>query len=248
MTENQKLKKYLSIYKKNPRSKVFVFLSELYRNKGEIEKALRLCQKGVGFHPNLSAGYIAQALVLFDMSKWEEASQVLEKAIKISPENILAHKYLGQCYIKLKQPLKTLSTYKMLLFLDSKNKVAQNVIKKLEPLIASQYDETGFTFKSPKEIAKHLKQQATENKPKKILPLYPLQPKEDKQFKARLSIIETLIYKKEFKKAGSFILEMKNLYPNQAQILKKYSNKYFRQKKIQKLTHLLSHIEKGGSL
>ena len=280
MTENQKLKKYLSIYKKNPQSKVFVLLSEIYRNKGDKEEALRLCQKGVEFHPKLSAGHIAKALVLLDMGKWERASNALEKAIKFSPENILAYKLLGQCYLKLKQPLKTLSTYKMLLFLDPKNKKAQNVVKKLEPITATQYDETGFAFKSLKEIAQHLKQQKAENKAKNLLSLYPLQPKEDKQFKARLSVIEALIYKKDFKKAKQFISEMKNLYPKHTKVLKKWerllppsplidthsnletksktpllfntdfthSKSQLRQKKIQKLNHWLSRLEKGDRL
>ena len=299
MTENQKFKKYLSIYKKNPKSKVFVLLSELYRKKGEQKKALHLCQKGLEFHPQLSAGYIAQALVLLDMDKQERASQALEKATQISPENILAYKLLGQCYLKLNKPLKTLSAYKMLLFLDPNNKIAQNIVKKLEPITASQYDETGFSFKSLKEMAKHIEQHKTEQKGKKRFPsLYPIMPKEDKQFQARLAIIEALIYRKDFNKASQFILEMKNIYPKQAKALKKwerllppnplmeatdnldeeqeeFSNQnspktasqnqsllykthqsslntssnlnHTRQKKIQKLNHLLSRVEKGGN-
>ena len=218
MTELQKMKKYLGIYKKNPKSKVFVPLSELYRKRGDVDKALKLCQKGLEFHPQLSAGYIAQALVLLDMNKLERASHVLEKTTQISPENILAYKLLGQCYLKLKNPLKTLSAYKMLLFLDPNNKTAQKIVKKLEPATAAQYDETGFCFKNLKDIAQHLEQ----NQVEQIESLSPLNHKADKQFQARLSVISALIYRNNFKKAEQFLMEMKILYPKQAQALKKW--------------------------
>ena len=225
MTENQKLKKYLHIYRKNPRSKVFVLLSEIYRKRGDKAKALELCQKGLEFHPQLSTGHIAQALVLLDMGKLERASQALETATQISPENILAYKLLGQCYLKLKKPFKTLSAYKMLLFLDPHNKTAQNIVKKLEPTTASQYDQTGFSFKSIEEVATHIKQHGSEQKKKNIFPaIYPMSPKTDKQFQARLALIEALIYRKDFKKASQFILEMKTLYPKQAKVLKKWDS------------------------
>ena len=258
MTEDQKFKKYLNIYKKNHRSKVFVLLSEIYRKRGEKKKALQLCQKGLEFHPQLSAGHIAQALVLLDMNKLERASQALETATSFSPENILAYKLLGQCYLQLKKPLKTLSAYKMLLFLDPDNKTAQNIVKKLEPATASQYDETGFSFKSLKEVAKHIERHKAEQEDSQSLPpLYPIAPKKDKQFEARLSIMEALIYRKDWTKASQFLLEMKNLYPKQIGTLKKWekllplpinnpsahSLKSLRQKKIQKLSHWLSLIE-----
>ena len=265
--EKQQFQKYLHIYKKNPRSQVFALLAELYRKRGEKEKALKLCQKGIEIHPQLSSGYIAQALILLDMKKNERAVQALEKATQLSPENILAHKLLGQAYLRLKKPLKTLSAYKMLLFLDPTNKTAQKMVQKLELITASQYDPTGFAFKSLKEVARHIHQHK-EAKP--IFPsLYPAKPEKSPEFLSRLAIIKAMIYRQDFEKARLFIMEMKNLYPRQgkqelqnlekllpASPLKKEQNtssqsvnrenphkRQKRQQKIQKLKHWLSVLE-----
>ncbi len=262
--EKQQFQKYLRIYKKNPRSQVFVLLADLYRKRGEREKALSLCQKGLEIHPQLSSGYIAQALILLDMDKNKRASEALEKATQLSPENILAHKLLGQTYLRLKNPLKTLSAYKMLLFLDPTNKTAQKMVQKLELITASQYDSTGFAFKSLKEVARHIHQ----HKETKTASLYPLEPEKSPEFSSRIAIIKALIYRKDFEKARHFIMEMKNLYPKQgkrelqklekllpasalsegtAKEQKKSSqtgHRKKRQKKIQKLKHWLSTLEK----
>ena len=150
------MNRYKKIYKKNPRSKVFALLADLYRKQGDREKALALCKKGVRAHPQFSLGHIALALIFLDMNKLEMAVSCLEKAVDLSPENIFAYKVLGQIWLKLKNPEKTLQAYKMVLFLDPENKKVAHIIKKLESMTAVQYDKTGFAFNTLEEVARYI--------------------------------------------------------------------------------------------
>ena len=237
------IKKYLAIYKKNPKSRVFAILADLYRKKGEIDKALFLCKKGIKAHPQFASGHIALALILLDMNKLEMAAEALEKATDYSPENIFAYKQLGQIYLQLKEPKKTLETYKMVLFLDPENKKAANIVKKLEPITASSYDKTGFAFKSLREVSQHI----ISTPPSPLPSLHPIPKadaqKERTQFEARIAIIEALIYRKELNKAQQFLLEMKNIYTNHQQknVIQKLENKIPKEKKSDQ--HLSLHTQ-----
>ena len=251
------VKKYLAIYRKNPKSRVFALLADLYRKNGERDKALFLCKKGIKEHPQFASGHIALALILMDMNKLEMAADSLEKATECSPENIFAYKQLGQIQLLLKNPQKTLEAYKMVLFLDPENKKAANIIKKLEPITALQYDKTGFAFKSLKEISRHVSIPSTHSdENNSSLPsIHPLpkidSQKEAAQFESRSSIIEALIYRKEFKKARQFLLEMKNIYTNRQQksIIQKLENKIPEKEAIQQEQPLSSYTQtQVGSL
>lgn len=220
-TDPALMKKYLAIYKKNPRSKVFALLADLYRKQGVIDKAHTICRAGLKEHPQFALGHIALALILIDINKLELAAESLEKAIDLAPENIFAHKLLGQTWLKLKNPEKTLQAYKMVLFLEPGNKTAENIINRLEPTTANQYDKTGFAFKTLEEVTHYtaIKASDTENKePPTLHPIPKVHPqKEIEQFEARRSMIEALIYRKEFTKAKQFLYEMKNIYTHYKQ-------------------------------
>ncbi len=266
------MKRYSAIYRKNPGSKVFALLADLYRKRGDMEKALVLCRKGLRKHPEFALGHIALGLVFFDMEKWEMAVSSLEKAVDLSPENIFAYKMLGRAWLKLKNPEKTLQAYKMVLFLDPGNEKVESLIKKLEPMTAVQYDKTGFAFKTLKEVARCITPSPS-NDPNKPF-LHPIQKpgsrQEKERFSARSSMVSALIYRKEFEKAGRFLMEMKNIYAQDKTCMdqiKQLENKLpgeerdetelfvspfsssvnkksqERQKKIQRLKHILTRVE-----
>jgi len=215
------MKRYLAIYKKDPTSKVFALLANMYRKEGDLDKALALCKAGLKRNPHYALGHVSLALILLDLNKLELAIEALEKATEYSSENIFAYKLLGQTWLKLKNPEKTLEAYKMVLFLDPKNKKAESIVRKLEPITATQYDKNEFSFKSLKEVAKHFSKNIPEdpNIPT-IHPISQISQKEKAQFESRVAIIEALIYRKEFTKAKEFILELKNLYKGQKEWLK----------------------------
>ena len=134
-------------YEKNPRSRVFAALAEAYRKMGLLDEANRLCMKGVQIHPSFAGGRVAYAKVLIDLKKPDQALVQLEKAIEISPENLLAHSLTGEVLLQLRRPKDALKAYKMTLFLNPNDEKAKAVVNKWEFLSADEYEDELFAMK-----------------------------------------------------------------------------------------------------
>ena len=260
----QLLKKYQRIYRKEPGSRVFALLADLYRQTGELEKALALCHKGVKKHPHFAIGHLTLALILLDMNQLNSAVQSLDTAASLSPDSLLVHRLLGQVWMQLKDPIKTLNAYKMVLFLDPKNKKAINVVRKLEPLTADQYDHTGFDFKQIEEVGESAEKNLSIQSSKKpdsfesnYSDLSSKNKNEVKQFALQMAMVTALTYRKNIDKAREFLKGIKRIYGPKKNF-KKYiqqleeslpfpnrapSKLNDRDRKIRKLRYFLRKIE-----
>src|ERR1700722_3369005 len=110
------VERYQLLYEKNPDSRVFAPLAEAYRRMGLIDEAIDLAEKGVQKHPLFASGRVALGKCLVQKGLFERAVEQLKAAVELSPENLLAHQLLAECYARLKQPFKALDAYKMALF------------------------------------------------------------------------------------------------------------------------------------
>ena len=52
----------------------------------------------------------------YQMKRYRECVEQLEKVVELSTENILAHRLLGECYLEAKRFLDALRAFKMVLF------------------------------------------------------------------------------------------------------------------------------------
>ncbi len=141
------VEKYQILLQKDPKSQVFAPLTEAYRKMGLIEEAFRIAVRGVQFNPHFSGGRIALAKVFLDRENLASAIEELEKAVEISPDNILAHATLGDCYLKSRQPKEALRAFKMVLFLSPNHEKAIKAVQKLESLTADEYEDELFEMK-----------------------------------------------------------------------------------------------------
>lgn len=114
---------------------------------GLIEEAYRIASRGVQFNPHFSGGRIALAKVFLDRENLDAAIEELEKAVDLSPDNILANITLGECYLKAKRPKEALKAFKMVLFLSPQHEKAMKAVQKLESLTADEYDAELFEMK-----------------------------------------------------------------------------------------------------
>jgi hypothetical protein len=132
---------------KDPRSRVFAPLSEAYRKMGLISEAKRICRFGTEAHPDFAGGHVAYAKVLLDSKAPADALPHLEKATRLSPDNLLAHNLLGESLILLRRPKDALKAFKMVLYLDPENARAKQAVKKWEFLTADEYSDDVFAMK-----------------------------------------------------------------------------------------------------
>ena len=135
----KKIEEYQVVLLKNPRSKVFAALAEVYRKMGLLEEALETAQRGVAYNPNYVSGLVAHAKILYEMKLYRDAIPLLNKATELKPENLLARRLLAHCHIKLKNHLEALKAYKSLLFYNPSDEKAAHYVKKWEFLQGAEF-------------------------------------------------------------------------------------------------------------
>ncbi len=90
------MERYRAMIVKDPSSRVFAALAELYRKAGMLDEAVRLCLNGTKAHPKYMSGRVALARAYFDKGMVKEAKEEVLTVVSITPDNILANKILGE--------------------------------------------------------------------------------------------------------------------------------------------------------
>jgi tetratricopeptide (TPR) repeat protein len=98
-----KIAGYTEILAKDPRSTVFVPLSEAYRKMGLLEDAIEVAGKGVQTLANYAPGYIALGRALAEHGEWERAAAAFERTLVLEPGNMQGLKGLARVRLTLKQ-------------------------------------------------------------------------------------------------------------------------------------------------
>lgn len=148
------IKKLQEHIKQNPESKSFCSLAQIYFDKGEWEKAEKICLEGLVYNPSYSPAHIILGEIYKDQGKIEKAIQCFTRAKGFSPDNPNIYKNLGEIYRKQNDMEKTLKAYKMLAFLKPGDKTALSVIQHLEKVIDRGFDSVGDPDKKEEEKKK----------------------------------------------------------------------------------------------
>jgi len=83
---------------KDPASLAFVGLADLCLREGETEEAIRLCEEGLGYHPNHSTGHLVLGLALAKAGQETKSIRALQEVVNLDPGNRLAIQHLGEAY------------------------------------------------------------------------------------------------------------------------------------------------------
>ncbi|MCY4512543.1 MAG: hypothetical protein OXB86_02515 [Bdellovibrionales bacterium] len=126
------VKTYQDILGKNPTSKVFCPLAQIYRLKKDLKQAKQICLRGITYNPSYSAGYITLAQICGEEDHIEEALAALNRARELSPDNPKIYQIFGELYQQKKDIEKTLWAFKMVLFLRPSDQTARKIVQQLE--------------------------------------------------------------------------------------------------------------------
>jgi len=126
------LAKYYSMFKKNPRSRVFAPLAESFRKLGMLEDAYKILKEGIRNHPNYTLGYVVLAHCYYDEEKYELTYNTLRPIINQNADNISLQKIFAQACIHLGHLEEALDTFKYLLFMNPQDKFFAEQVKRLE--------------------------------------------------------------------------------------------------------------------
>jgi tetratricopeptide (TPR) repeat protein len=110
MSRIEELEKRLAA---DPNSRMFVQLAEEYRKAGMLEQAIDCCEKGLKKHPQYPSARVLLGRALLEAGSFDRASAEFETVLKQVPDNILAHKFLGETYHRLGRLEEALKKYKV---------------------------------------------------------------------------------------------------------------------------------------
>ncbi|MGI9548662.1 MAG: tetratricopeptide repeat protein [Bdellovibrionales bacterium] len=130
------IRKYKSLLAKNPKSKIFCPIAQIYRMSKEFEKARKICLKGIQENPTYATGYIVLAKIYKDQNKIDLAFKSLNKAKELSPDNYQIYQLFGEIYREKKDLEKTLSAFKMVSFLKPWDQTAKKTVQHLENTVS----------------------------------------------------------------------------------------------------------------
>lgn len=115
------IEKYIATLAKDPKSKVFAALAEAYRKAGALDEAVNVCRQGLHYNPNYMGGMVALGRSYFDKGMKAEAKEQLEKVIKITADNMIAQRILGEIYEGEGKKAEAVKAFKLILALNPKD-------------------------------------------------------------------------------------------------------------------------------
>lgn len=83
---------------KDPQSKVFMPLAEEYGKAGMWQEAAGVLEDGLKYYPGFITAMVALGRAYDQMEQQAKAQAILEESIKLSPENLRAHRTLIKIY------------------------------------------------------------------------------------------------------------------------------------------------------
>ena len=112
---------------------LFPVLADIYLTQEDYRRARKVCNIGLGYHENDSAGRFILAQVEKAEGNLKEAERELRHCLKYSPDNI--HAAIMLCEIQTvlgRSPSSLLRSWKKVISLDPSNQIAKEFIEKVE--------------------------------------------------------------------------------------------------------------------
>lgn len=133
-SKDQGLVKQLQEFQKNPRSLVFVALAENYRKRGLLQQADEILNEGLVVHPDLSSALLLKAKIAFDQKKYASALDQLERLLQKNQDNVRAHKFKAEIFLRLGQRRAAMRALESVLRLFPQDLEAVKSLEELENL------------------------------------------------------------------------------------------------------------------
>ena len=138
-------------YSKDPKSRIFVQLADLYRKNNMVDEALEVLGKGLEYHPEYPVAYLILGKCYYDKRSHIQARDAFEKTIALDPQNIIALRMLAKTCEILKDEKGQINAYKNIIAIDP---LDNNAKEKLSMLEALQRKEPMYTVAMAEEYEK----------------------------------------------------------------------------------------------
>ncbi len=140
------------ILKENPGSLVFARYAEQLARAGDVEKAIKILEKGIASNTIYAPGYSVLAEILLEQGREEEAIANLGKAIDLDPQNPRDQLRLGRYQVRNRKPSESMEHLLSALRFEPDVPEVQNALREAEMLLES-HDDMQLTEESEKALS-----------------------------------------------------------------------------------------------
>ena len=141
-------------YYKNPKSRIFVQLADIYRKNNMIDEALEVLNRGLRHHLQYPLAYLIMGRCFFDKRLFSQAKESFEKTLALDPQNIVALRMLAQTCGMLHDKEGQVTAYRAILNLNPSDAATK---EKFERLASSQKKDSHYTSSMAQEHEKQRK-------------------------------------------------------------------------------------------
>jgi tetratricopeptide (TPR) repeat protein len=129
---SDELKNLIERFEKAPDSRLFAPLADAYRKKGEVDKAIELCEKGIEMYPDYVSARVILGKCYYDKGATERARAEFAHVLEVDPENMVALKYMAEILLAEDKKRDAAEHYQRLLSIDPTNQDAARILKEIE--------------------------------------------------------------------------------------------------------------------
>ncbi len=115
---DSRITEFTKSLEQNPASTVYARLADMYRQSGEVTKAIEICQQGLERNPSYITGHLILGRCYLERGVTDKAQESFEQALRLDPRNLLSLKMLGDILISQGRKKEGVQRYAQILALD----------------------------------------------------------------------------------------------------------------------------------
>lgn len=119
-------------FRKAPESRLFAPLADACRKAGDLDRAIELCEQGIGKHPDYASAHVILGKCYYDKGATERSKGEFNRVLELDPENMVALKFLGDIFLGEDDPEKASVFYKKLIAIDPTNEAVLKSLKDIK--------------------------------------------------------------------------------------------------------------------
>lgn len=149
--EKERLRQKIDSY---PNPILYGRLAELYKADGEVERSVKVCEKGIKDFPEYGGTHLVLAQITFDNQDLEAARTHLERAVELDKYSYLGLKLLADCYMRLNLHQEAIEQLKSILEFAPGDEVVLQMLKQCQEVVGEPVTEPRRSAPAPRAASR----------------------------------------------------------------------------------------------